>query len=215
MQKQPGTRFNAYDDLFSIRKHDEEDLQSLINHVDDAIHRIRDLRSIGFTLDKLDDELASMTLIRALPDDYSFVLSLLLKDDLDKMTVQSAFQTFVRITSRRRRQDDSPAAGSALIAAPCICTFCGYSGHSQDACRQYARAKDQLLKNRNTRGKNKSNNNSNNSNNSSSQDSASVSQVTEFAGNASPLSTSSSPTPLNTNWLADTGSTSHMTPHHH
>ena len=63
MQKQPGTRFNAYDDLFSIRKHDEEDLQSLINRVDDAIHRIRDLRSIGFTLDKLDDELASMTLI--------------------------------------------------------------------------------------------------------------------------------------------------------
>jgi len=65
MQKQPGTHFNAYDDLFSIRKHEEEDLQSLINHVDDAVHRIRDLRSIGFTLDKLDDELASMTLIRA------------------------------------------------------------------------------------------------------------------------------------------------------
>jgi len=56
MQKQPGTRFNAYDDLFSIRKHDEEDLQSLINHVDDAIHHIRDLWSIGFTLDKLDDD---------------------------------------------------------------------------------------------------------------------------------------------------------------
>jgi len=38
MQKQPGTHFNAYDDLFSIRKREEEDLQSLINHVDDAIH---------------------------------------------------------------------------------------------------------------------------------------------------------------------------------
>ena len=120
------------------------------------------------------------------------------------MTVQNAFVH--EDNQRRRRQDDSPAVGSALIAASCICAFCGYSGHSQDACRQYARAKDQLLKNRNTRGKNKSNNNS------SSQDSASVSQVTEFAGNASALSTSSSPTPLNTNWLADTGATSHMTP---
>ena len=60
----------------SLRKRDEEDLQSLINRVDDAIHRIRDLRSTGFTLDKLDDELASMTLIRALPDDYNaFVIS--------------------------------------------------------------------------------------------------------------------------------------------
>jgi hypothetical protein len=92
MQKRPGTRFNAYDDLFSIRKRDEEDLQSLINRVDDAIHRIHDLRSTGFTLDKLDDELASMTLICALPDDYnSFVSSLLLKDDLDKAAVQNAF----------------------------------------------------------------------------------------------------------------------------
>ena len=63
MQKQPGTQSNAYDDLFSIRKRDEEDLQSLINRVDDTIHRLRDLRSIGFTLDKLDDELASMMLI--------------------------------------------------------------------------------------------------------------------------------------------------------
>jgi len=75
MQKQPGTRFNAYDDLFSIRKHDGEDLQLLINRVDDAIHRIHDLQSIGFTLDKLDDELASMTLIRALPEDYNSFVS--------------------------------------------------------------------------------------------------------------------------------------------
>jgi len=44
--------------------------------VNDAVHRIRDLRSIGFTLDKLDDELASMTLIRALPDDYNSLATL-------------------------------------------------------------------------------------------------------------------------------------------
>ncbi len=51
--------------------------------------------------------------------------------------------------------------------------------------------------------------------NSQPQDTAAVSQVTEFAGNASALSTSSSPTPPNLEWLADTGATSHMTPHHH
>jgi len=76
----------------------------------------------------------------------------------------------------------------------------------------YACAKDQFLKNCNTKGKNKSNNNNNNSH---PQDTASVSQVTKFAGNASALSTSSSPTPPNSNWLADTGATSHMTPHRH
>ena len=31
MQKRPGTCFNPYDNLFSIRKREEEDLQSLIN----------------------------------------------------------------------------------------------------------------------------------------------------------------------------------------
>ena len=52
--------------------------------MDDAIHCIHDLWSIGFTLDKLDNELASMILIQALPDNYNlFVSSLLLKDDLD------------------------------------------------------------------------------------------------------------------------------------
>src|SRR5258708_7963201 len=111
MQKQPGTQFNAYDDLFFIQKHEEEDLQSLINHVDDAIHRICGLQSIGFTLDKLDDELASMTLIRALSENYNlFVSFLLLKDDLEKITVQNAF---IREDNQCRCcQDDSPAVGT-------------------------------------------------------------------------------------------------------
>ena len=210
MQKQPGTRFNAYDDLFSIRKRDEEDLQSLINRVDDAVHRIRDLRSTGFTLDKLDDELASMTLIRALPDDYNaFVSSLLLKDDLDKSAVQNVFVP--EDNQRRRRQDESPSIGTALAVSSGPCAFCGYNGHTQDVCRQYARAKDDLKKLRTTKGKNKDKT----ANNTQTQDAASVSQVVEFAGNASALSTSSSPTPPNLNWLADTGATSHMTPHRH
>jgi hypothetical protein len=213
MQKQPGTRFNAYDDLFSIRKHDGEDLQSLINRVDDAVHRIRDLRSTGFTLDKLDDELASMTLIRALPDDYNaFVSSLLLKDDLDKAMVQNAFVR--EDNQRRRRQDESPSIGTALAISSGPCAFCGYNGHTQDVCRQYARAKDDLKKNRNTKGKNKDK--AAHIVDAQTQDTVdSVSQVTEFAGNASALSTSSSPTPPNLNWLADTGATSHMTPHRH
>ena len=138
MQKRPGTRFNAYDDLFSIRKRDEEDLQSLINRVDDALHRIRDLRSTTFTLDKLDDELGAMALIRALPDDYnSFVSSLLLKDDLDKAAVQIAFVH--EDNQCRCRQEESPAVGSALAASSTSSTCCDFgssTGHTQPECRQ-------------------------------------------------------------------------------
>ena len=68
MQKRPGICFNAYDDLFSIRKCEEEDLQLLINQVDDALHCIHNLQSTTFTLDKLDNELGAMALIRALSE---------------------------------------------------------------------------------------------------------------------------------------------------
>jgi len=160
MQKRPGTRFNAYDDLFLIRKREEEDLQSLINRVDDALHCIRDLRSTAFTLDKLDDELGAMALIQALPEDYnSFVSSLLLKDDLDKAAVQIVFVH--EDNQRRRRQEESPAIGTALAtsssSSTTTCAFCGSSGHSQDICRQYARAKEQVGKNRNNRKQDKAN----------------------------------------------------------
>ncbi len=48
----------SYDDLFSISKQEDESLQSLMNRVDTAIHRIQDLRPKDFTLSNLDDELA-------------------------------------------------------------------------------------------------------------------------------------------------------------
>jgi hypothetical protein len=54
---------------------------------------------------------------------------------------------------RRRCQDESPSIGTALAGDSGPCAFCGYNGHTQDACGQYARAKDDLKKNRTTKGK--------------------------------------------------------------
>ncbi|KAF8802077.1 hypothetical protein BYT27DRAFT_7226484 [Phlegmacium glaucopus] len=80
MQKCPGHRFNAYDDFFSIRKQEDESLQTLMNRVDAALRN------------QLDDELASMAMICALPDEYSaFTSSLPLLDKLDKATIHQAF----------------------------------------------------------------------------------------------------------------------------
>jgi len=80
LQQKPGARFNAYDDLFSIRKKEDEGLQSLANRVDAAMQQIKNLRPENFTLDMLDNELLAMTMIRALPDDYGhFVSSLMLR----------------------------------------------------------------------------------------------------------------------------------------
>ncbi|KAF8813568.1 hypothetical protein BYT27DRAFT_7219966 [Phlegmacium glaucopus] len=95
MQKRPGHRFNAYDDLFSIRKQEDESLQTLMN---------KDLRPSGFDLKQLDDELASMAMIRALPDEYSaFTSSLLLLDKLDKATIHQAFKLAKENNAKKRR----------------------------------------------------------------------------------------------------------------
>ncbi|KIJ22417.1 hypothetical protein M422DRAFT_197184, partial [Sphaerobolus stellatus SS14] len=64
LQQKPGARFNAYDYLFSIRKKEDESHQVLINRVEDALKHIQNLRPATFTLASLDDELASMALIR-------------------------------------------------------------------------------------------------------------------------------------------------------
>jgi len=79
VSKRPGARFNAYDDLFSIRKQPDESLQALMNRIDEAMRTISNLRPKDFTLAKLDEELVCMAMIRSLPDEYShFTSSLLL-----------------------------------------------------------------------------------------------------------------------------------------
>jgi hypothetical protein len=89
-----GARFNTYDHLFSIRKQDEETLQSLTTRIDGVMQAIQNLRPSSFDINKLDEELFSMAMIRALPEDYNnFVSSLLIQDKLDKSTIIQAFQT--------------------------------------------------------------------------------------------------------------------------
>ena len=71
VQKKPGTHFNAYEVLFSIRKEEGETLPALTARADKAMQDIKSLCPTGFTLADLDKELESMTLICALPADYS------------------------------------------------------------------------------------------------------------------------------------------------
>jgi hypothetical protein len=214
LQKRPGACFNTYDDLFSIRKQEEETLQSLMNRVDTAINRIQDLRPKDFTLSNLDDELASMTLIRALPDEFSaFASSLLLLDKLEKSTIHQAFVT--EESQRHHRASAAPDVSSALGASSSSsaasstpeCSFCGMKWHIEAECRKYLKSKQDAQEAvRSNRSKPKG------------QKAKQAEQQTtpELAGNASELSTFD-PTTLQSDadfqWLADTGATSHMTPH--
>ena len=152
----PGTQFNAYDDLFNIRKAEDESLQSLINRVEDKIKNIKDLQPDGFDLQSLNEELTSMTLIRALPaQEYSsFTSSLLLKDKLDKAAVHQAFVT--EDIHRRRRAVDIPNTSSAFYTtskAPktsksqVTCSWCNKPGHEEAQCNRKDRDRKRAQEN--------------------------------------------------------------------
>lgn len=89
----PGLRYGGYDRLFSIRLKPGEALPDLITRVGNAIAFVKDQRPTGFTLSDLEEELHSMTLIRALPAEYTSLKdSLMLLDDLNSSTVSEAFR---------------------------------------------------------------------------------------------------------------------------
>ena len=80
---------------------------------DKALQDIKALRPTSFTLDQLDQELLSMTLIRALPTEYNnFASSLLLLDSLDLNKLQSAFQNE---ESQRLARNVSVSSSSILL----------------------------------------------------------------------------------------------------
>ena len=94
LSKKPGARFNAYDDLFSIRKQDDETLVNLGVRIEKSMQTIQNLCPNNFTIDNLDEELQCMALIRALPEDYRHLsTSLLLMDKLDKSVIMQAFRS--------------------------------------------------------------------------------------------------------------------------
>ncbi|CAA7267556.1 unnamed protein product [Cyclocybe aegerita] len=219
VQRCPGTHFDAYDNLFSIQKKEGESLQSLMNHVDEAIHCIKELHDKDFTLAKLDDELNCMALICALSEEYqSFVSSLHLMEKLDKDAVKLAF--VAEESHRNHRAATAAAVGTALSAStslpshPVHCTFCGQTGHVIEKCYAYADASAKAKDRAKNKGKVKANK--------AQEVPDDKKEVVEFAGNASVLFTfdpSNPSTPLQMDadfdWVADTGATSHMTSHCH
>ena len=231
VSKKPGARFNAYDDLFNIRKQDDESLVDLGVRIEKAMQTIQNLRPADFTIAKLDVELQCMALIRSLPEEYQHLsTSLLLKDELDKSTILNAFRSD-ELNRQRHTQAESlnqaKAGGKGGYKgkgrfqkqhkehkepkehkeykeykefkdmSQVLCFICQELGHMSHNC---PRVQDRKVA-RGSEGAKKAE--------------GEKAAVTEFAGQASAVaehevnSTSSNVF----HWNADTGATSHMTPH--
>ena len=222
LQKKPGTRFNAYEVLFSIRKAEEESLTTLMARADKAMQNVKALRPTTFTLDDLDKELVCMALIRSLPADYNnFASSLLLLDSLDLTKLQSAFQN-EEMQRTARHIDTSPALALHTSQQHGSCYFCGGTSHFEKDCEKKKRASEEAKKNtaqwkakRGGRGKGKQN-----AKEATTQEKENGDMKIESAGSASALSSADdhakwSRSQAASDWNADTGTSSHMTPHCH
>ena len=130
MQKRPGTRFNTYNARLSLSKAEDESLSSLSTRASQLKSDMRALRPTGFDIDKLDDELVLMALIRALPAEYNSLRQTLLLDD--SLTLEKLQDTFVAIENQPGASSSLPVLSHA--ASTVTCTFCGRQNHSEAEC---------------------------------------------------------------------------------
>jgi hypothetical protein len=92
-QQALGTRFSAYNELFSIVKSPSESLTNISAGVSDTMGHIQELRPQGFDIKKLVKEIELMAMLRALPcaEFGKFTLSLMRNKKLDLAIASAAF----------------------------------------------------------------------------------------------------------------------------
>lgn len=139
-QKRPATRFASYESLLSVQKRDNESLPALAVRVESALTAAQNARSPDFTLAQLDNDLACMALIRALPaKEYSHFCSLLLmKETITLASLKDAL--FLEEANRRSSVVDSAAALAASSSSSLVCSFCDMTGHAEATCYKKADA---------------------------------------------------------------------------
>ena len=146
--KETGARFNAYDDLFSIRKQDVESLVDLGVRIEKAMQAIQNLQPVGFTIEQLDEERQCMALVCALRDEFRHLAStLLLVDNLDKAMILQAFRS--EELNRQRNAESvnkARAFGKGASIADITCYFCKKKGHTTHNCAALKAKLDRVKK---------------------------------------------------------------------
>ena len=214
VSKKPGSRFNAYNELFSISKRDDESLIDMATRIETAMQQIFDLRPATFTLKDLDSELQSMALIRALPEEYKHLSSnLLVQDQLNKDKILDVFlaqqlqdqhdkqQSVLRAALAQVKKKGGNQDGRPKGKPWGFCPKCGKKGHwSQDCSNPVAKKGTSANKAKVEE-----------------VDSDDDDKVVETAGAVSSFSLNALASNYSdvVSWNTDTGATSHMTPHKH
>jgi hypothetical protein len=171
VQQVPGMRFNAYNNMFTIAKAPGEDLTSVAARVKQSLACVQELcpdtvkdssgASVAYGIQHLDDKLALMAMLRALPrNEYGdFVLLLMRTKDLSRKDVDAVFQVEQTERNALRGPLYTPAGDTALCTLdtrrgnrPALsgtpttpgkgCAFCEALNHEESLCWAKERAAD-------------------------------------------------------------------------
>ncbi|EIN09153.1 hypothetical protein PUNSTDRAFT_38865, partial [Punctularia strigosozonata HHB-11173 SS5] len=91
LQKVSGARYNALDAVFAVRKQPDESLPSLASRVGTLVQTFKDLCPDSYTLEQLLADLAAMSMLRSLPQEYDSFTSGLIQRDATKSEIVQAF----------------------------------------------------------------------------------------------------------------------------
>jgi len=230
----PNAHFNSLSDLFNIRKKDDESLMDLATRAEGLMQRVKALCPISsptstststspspaaYTLETLDDELTIMAMIHALPrEEYSSFISSL--TNLTKTAVLEAFRT----EETQRQGEIKDSASAAAAAARIIACYLCDGPHPIKECPQYNAARS-LAKGKGgdaksgqgSSGRRRGGRGADRGANSAKADPGRVEEGCDGpavkADAAVCRSSSSSPSPTDDHWNADSGASSSMTPH--
>jgi hypothetical protein len=219
LQQAPGTRFSAYNELFSIVKSPSESLTNVSAHVSDAMGHIQELRPQGFDIKKLDEEIQLMAILRALPraEFGEFTSSLMRNEKLDLTIASAAFHVEQVECDAVHGPLLMPAGDTALFTSSSsgskantskdtLCIACNRGNHPLEKCYNVIKAKELRAE------RQKSYNKDQRARRAAGTPSTAPA-VVEAALAASLRSSTPSGSLADAHWIADTGATSHMTPH--
>jgi hypothetical protein len=155
LQQAPGTRFSAYNELFSIVKSPSESLTNVSARVSDAMSHIQELRPSGFDIKKLDEEIQLMAMLRALPraEFGDFTSSLMRNDKLDLAIASAAFHVEQVKRDAVHGPLLMPAGDAALFTSSsssskpstskdALCIVCNQGNHPLEKCYDVIKAKE-------------------------------------------------------------------------
>lgn len=121
--------------------------------MDKALYHLKDTCPAIYTVDNLDSDLAAMTLIRSLPDNYrGFVSSLILLDSeqIDYPTIKEAFALEESTHGSSTGNNADVVAAAAAAFAPTLstsstlvsCLFCSRNFHTLENCHKFKAASE-------------------------------------------------------------------------